>query len=178
MLLDNESRTLFSPPKNRLLSQNQIDFFSPRLNVSTRAPGRRAGTQLGKASGACPCRKREDRTVRGRRVCRIQRASLSWLACRPKGGGGSRSISSHLLSKEVVDLSMARNCRCFTSGSVDVDAVTTAFTQELDTVAFAVTDQIDPLHEIEARGSLITVLLRSVSSTSARLDSKTSWTAS
>ena len=82
------------------------------------------------------------------------------------------------MGKKFVDLSMARDCGCFAGGSVDVDTVTAAFTQKLDTVTFEVTDQIDPLHEIEARGSRITVLLRSVSSTSARLDSKTSWTAS
>ena len=59
-----------------------------------------------------------------------------------------------------------------------VDAVTLAFTQKLDAVSFKVTDQIDPFHEIEAIGSRITDLLRSISSASARLDSKTSWTAS
>lgn len=50
--------------------------------------------------------------------------------------------------------------------------------ETLDAVSFEVTDQIDPFHVIEAIGSRITDLLRSISSASARLDSKTSWTAS
>jgi hypothetical protein len=51
--------------------------------------------------------------------------------------------------------------------------VVAALPQQLYTVAFEVTDQIDPFHEIEASGSRITVLLRSVSSTRARVDFKT-----
>ncbi len=55
-----------------------------------------------------------------------------------------------------------------------VHTVIPAFTEELDTVAFEVTDQVSPFHEIEARGSRITVLFRRDSSVNARLDSNTS----
>ena len=48
-----------------------------------------------------------------------------------------------------------------------------ALAEKLNPVAFEMTDQIDPFHEIEASGSRITVLFRSASSASARLDSKT-----
>jgi hypothetical protein len=73
---------------------------------------------------------------------------------------------------------MAGNCGRFTGSAVDVHAVTTAFTEKLDPMAFEVTDQIDPFHEMEARGSRITVLFRRDSSASARFDSNTNWTAS
>jgi hypothetical protein len=54
--------------------------------------------------------------------------------------------------------------------------VIAAFSQELGAMAFEVTDQIDPLHEMEARGSRITVLFRRDSSANARVDSNTNWT--
>lgn len=67
-------------------------------------------------------------------------------------------ILADLLGEEFVDFSMARDGGSFAGRSVDVDAVITAFTRELDTVAFELTDQIDP---------------RASSSASARFDSKT-----
>ena len=73
---------------------------------------------------------------------------------------------------------MAGNGGRFTGRAVDVHAMTPSFTEELDTMAFEVTDQIDPFHEMEARGSRITILFRRDSSASARLDSNTRWTAS
>ena len=54
-----------------------------------------------------------------------------------------------------------------------IHAVTATFTKKLDAMAFQVADQIDPLHEMEASGSRITVLFWSDSSASARFDSKT-----
>ena len=59
-----------------------------------------------------------------------------------------------------------------------IHTVAPAFTEELDTMAFEVTDQIDPFHEMEARGLRITVLFPRDSSANARLDSNTNWTAS
>ena len=73
---------------------------------------------------------------------------------------------------------MARNCGDITGGPVDVHTVMTALAKKLDAVAFEVTDQIDPLDEMEARGSRITVLFWRDSSAYARLDSNTNWTAS
>ena len=68
---------------------------------------------------------------------------------------------------------MARNGRGLAGGTVYIHTVTAAFTEKLGAMAFQVTDQIDPLHEIEASGSRITVLFWSDSSASARFDSKT-----
>ena len=82
------------------------------------------------------------------------------------------------MSEEVVDLSMAGNGRRFAGSAIHVHAVTASFAEELNTMEFEVTDQIDPFHEMEAKGSRITVLLRRDSSASARFDSNTSWTAS
>src|SRR4029077_17281353 len=73
---------------------------------------------------------------------------------------------------------MAGNGGRFTGRAVDVHAMTPSFTEKLNTMAFEVTDQIDPFHEIEASGSRITILFRRDSSANARLDSNTSWTAS
>ncbi len=39
---------------------------------------------------------------------------------------------------------MAGNCGSFAGGTIDIDTVTTAFAEELNTVAFEVSDQIDP----------------------------------
>ena len=87
-------------------------------------------------------------------------------------------IPADLLSEKVVDVSMAGNGRNFSGGTVHIDAVIASLPQELDTVSFEITDQIDPFHEMEASGSRITTLFRRVSSANARFDSKTSWTAS
>jgi len=73
---------------------------------------------------------------------------------------------------------MAGNGGRFAGSAVDVHTVTPAFTKDLYTVAFEVTIQIDSFHEMEARGSRITVLFPRDSSANARLDSNTSWTAS
>ena len=67
-------------------------------------------------------------------------------------------VFADFLGEEVVNLSMAGYCGCLSSGTIDVDAMTSAFTEELNTVPFKVADQVDPLHEIEAIGSRITVL--------------------
>jgi len=87
-------------------------------------------------------------------------------------------IFANLASEKIVDLSMAGNGRRFADREVHLHRVTSAFTEKLDTMTFQVADQIDPFHEIEARGSRITVLFRRDSSASARFDSNTSWTAS
>jgi hypothetical protein len=73
---------------------------------------------------------------------------------------------------------MTWNGRRFAGCAVRIHRVTSAFTEKLDTMMFQVADQLDPFHEIEARGSRITVLFRRDSSASARFDSNTSWTAS
>jgi hypothetical protein len=73
---------------------------------------------------------------------------------------------------------MARNGRRFAGSAIHVHAVTVSFAEELNIMEFEVTDQIDPFHEMEAKGSRITVLLRRDSSVSARFDSNTIWTAS
>lgn len=87
-------------------------------------------------------------------------------------------VFANLLSEEIVDLPVTRNRGCFPGSTVDVNTVTAALAEELDTMTLKMTDQVDPLHEMEARGSRITVLFRRDSSASARFDSKTSWTAS
>ncbi len=87
-------------------------------------------------------------------------------------------VFANLLSKKVVDLSMTGNGRRFSRSAVNVHAVTSSFPEELDTMAFEMTDQVDSFHEMEASGSRITTLFRRDSSAKARLDSKTSWTAS
>ena len=69
-------------------------------------------------------------------------------------------VSTDFASEEVVDLSMARNGRRFADRAVHIHRMTSAFTEKLDTMMFQVADQIDPFHEIEARGSRIMVLFR------------------
>ena len=109
-----------------------------------------------------------------------------WVSVLQSAGRGRRdglglwnfSIFANLLSEEVVDLSMAGDGRRLAGRAVHIHRVTPAFTKKLDTMTFQVADQIDPFHEIEARGSRITVLFRRDSSVSARFDSNTSWTAS
>lgn len=83
-------------------------------------------------------------------------------------------VFTDFLGKKVVDLSVAWNSRGLSSSPVHVDTVVTTLTKELNTMTFKMANQIDPLHEMEASGSRITILLRSVSSASARLDSKVS----
>ena len=83
-------------------------------------------------------------------------------------------ILADLLREKIVDLSMTGNGGGFPRSPVDVDTVIAAFPKKLNAVAFEMTDQIDPLYEIEARGSRITVKLRRPSSASARFDSNTS----
>lgn len=78
------------------------------------------------------------------------------------------------MSEEIVDLSMARNGGRFAGSAIHIDTVTSAFAEKLDTMAFKVTDHIDPFHEIGARGFRVTVLFRRDSSARARFDSSTS----
>ncbi len=56
---------------------------------------------------------------------------------------------------------MAGNGRCFAGrAGFYVNAVIAALAKKLGTVMIKVADQIDPLREIRARGSRMTVLLR------------------
>lgn len=76
-------------------------------------------------------------------------------------------------SNAGMHLSMAGNGGGFSGRAVHKHAVTAAFPEKLDAVAFKMTDKIDPLHEMEASGSRITVLFLRPSSANARLDSST-----
>lgn len=87
-------------------------------------------------------------------------------------------IFADLLCKKVINLSMTGNGRCFAGRAVYIDAVIATLAKKLDIVMFEVADQIDPLHEIRARGSRMTVLSRRLSSANARLATNTSSTAS
>lgn len=92
----------------------------------------------------------------------------------PRSYGFGTSKSLQIFSARESLISQWRGMvEIFARRAVDVHAVTAAFPQELDAVAFEVTDQVDPLHDMEARGSRITVLFRSVSSVSVWVDSKT-----
>jgi hypothetical protein len=72
-----------------------------------------------------------------------------WFSVLQFGGRGRRDglglrnfyIFANLLSEEVVDLSMAGNGRRFTDRAVHIHRVTSAFTENLDTMLFQVTDQ-------------------------------------
>ena len=89
-------------------------------------------------------------------------------------GLGDFEILTDFLSEKLVDFPMAGNRRGLTGSAVHIDTMASALTKKLNAVAFKMADQLDPLHEIEASGSRITVLFTSASSASARLDSKMS----
>jgi len=92
------------------------------------------------------------------------------------GQGSGTSKSLQILSARKSLISRWRGPGEILPGARYTYTVIAVFSQELGAMAFEVTDQIDPLHEMEARGSRITVLFRRDSSANAQVDSNTNWT--
>ena len=87
-------------------------------------------------------------------------------------------IATDLSREELVQLAVTRDGGCLPGRPIHVNGVVSALAQQHTTMQLKVSDEIDSLHALKRSGSRMTSAPTSSSSTSCRLASSTSKTAS